>query len=207
MDDDAFSLLWQAVDLLPEYAPANDGTSGALASAAEIRAELADQEWELALDLLIEAGDAHPAPHPAPPAYWDLLGEAARQMLLDRARRWCGWRGAEARHGAVRARLTLRAAAAGGRHTAVPGDGRLRPMWDLGHRTATGEQALDIAALWVESAPELAPGDTADVRLLPLGPERWRHLRPGDTINLHETRAVAGTATVVEVMSATAKPM
>ncbi|MFJ9696943.1 hypothetical protein [Kitasatospora sp. NPDC101183] len=36
--------------------------------------------------------------------------------------------------------------------------------------------------------------------LAPLRPERWRHLRPGDVIAMHEGRPVVGLAEVVEVL-------
>jgi hypothetical protein len=53
--------------------------------------------------------------------------------------------------------------------------------------------------LRVEYAQELGPGETADVRLAPLSPEQWRHLKCGDVITMYETQPVAGTATVIEV--------
>lgn len=56
------------------------------------------------------------------------------------------------------------------------------------------------AALWVEHTPFLAPGEHATVRLAPLDPARWRHLRPGRRITMHEGRPVGGTATVLEVL-------
>lgn len=37
------------------------------------------------------------------------------------------------------------------------------------------------------------------MRLAPLTPESRRHVEPGQVITLHETRAVAGTAVVVQV--------
>ncbi|MCQ4041923.1 hypothetical protein ACFOSC_31680 [Streptantibioticus rubrisoli] len=88
----------------------------------------------------------------------------------------------------------------GGRRSAFYGDGRLRPLWDIGSRTADGQRELNIAALWVEFAPQLGPGQTADVRLAPLHPEHWRHLKTGDVITMHEGRPAVGTATVIEVL-------
>ncbi|MGM9385697.1 hypothetical protein [Streptomyces antibioticus] len=73
-------------------------------------------------------------------------------------------------------------------------------MWDIGNRTAGEERELHIARLWVEYAQELGPGETADVRLAPLSPELWRHLKCGDVITMYEARPVAGTATVIEVL-------
>ncbi|MEU6669122.1 hypothetical protein [Streptomyces sp. NPDC046727] len=189
--DDAFTLLRRAVGLLPEDAVADNGrTVGGIRQAIEL------QQWEKALDRLIEIADVRPVPV----AYWEMLAEAARQMMLDRSRRWCEWRGWEAEHGTVRATLTLLGTDEGGRRSALAGDGRLRPLWDTGNRTADGRRDLDIALLWVEFAPQLGPGETADVRLAPLRPERWRHLQPGDVITMHEARPVTGTATVIEVL-------
>ncbi|MEH1164100.1 hypothetical protein V6V47_01790 [Micromonospora sp. CPCC 205539] len=189
--DDAFSLLRQAVDLLPDDATAASGQT-----IADVREDIGRQEWEMVLAVLVEIGDVEPAS----PGFWQLLAEAARQMMLERSRRWCEWQGWEAQHGTVRATLSLVSADEGRRRTAFAGDGRLRPMWDIGHRTAEGEQSLDIARLWVEFAEELGPGETADVRLAPLRPEHWRHLKCGDVITMHEARPVAGTATIIEVL-------
>lgn len=74
----------------------------------------------------------------------------------------------------------------------------LRPMWDIGHRREDGASDLDIARVWVEFAPDLAPGARAPVRLLPLTPARWRHLVPGDRITLYETAVAGGTASILE---------
>ncbi|MFD5778834.1 hypothetical protein [Streptomyces sp. NPDC126933] len=189
--DDAFTLLRQAVDLLPEDAAAENGQT-----VGDVREGIGCQEWEMVLAVLIEIGNVQ---HPSPD-FWERLAEAARQMMLDRSRRWCEWRCWEAQHGTVRATLSLVGAEEGRRRAAFAGDGQLRPMWDIGNRTADGEQDLNIARLWVEFAEELGPGETADVRLAPLRPEQWRHLKCGDVITMHEARPVAGTATVIEVL-------
>ncbi|MGW1028863.1 hypothetical protein ACWD4J_35165 [Streptomyces sp. NPDC002577] len=162
----------------------------------DVREEIACQEWEMVLDLLIEIGDVHPVSV----NFWELLAEAARQMMLDRSRRWCEWRGWEVQRGTFRARLSLLGAEEGGRQSAFSGDGRLRPLWDIGNRTADGKRDLNIATLWVEFAEELGPGETADVRLAPLFPEKWRHLKRGHVITMYEARPVAGTATIIEVV-------
>ncbi|MEV7975009.1 hypothetical protein [Streptomyces sp. NPDC086519] len=189
--DDAFTLLRQAADLLSEDAVAENGQT-----VADVRRDIQLQEWETALDVLIEIADTHPASV----TFWEKLAEAARQMMLDRSRRWCDWRGWEVRHGTIRATLTLLRADEGGRQSAFSGDGVLRPLWDIGHRTAAGQQDLNIALLWVEFAPRLGPGETADVRLAPLQPEQWRHLQPGDVITMHEAQPVAGIAEIIEVL-------
>ncbi|MFE9014716.1 hypothetical protein [Streptomyces cyaneofuscatus] len=188
--DDAFTLLRLAADLLPEEAAAESGWT-----AEDVREDIGRYEWERALDALTEIGDVHPVSVD----FWERLAEAARQMMLDRSRRWCEWRAWEVRHGTIRATLTLVAAEEGLRRTAFSGDGRLRPMWDIGNRRADGERDLDIATLWVENAAELGPGETAEVRLAPLTPERWAHLRCGDAITMYEARPVAGTGRVIEV--------
>ncbi|KPI23506.1 hypothetical protein OV320_0453 [Actinobacteria bacterium OV320] len=156
----------------------------------------------MVLGVLIEIGDVHQVSV----AFWELLAEAARQMMLDRSRRWCEWRGWEVRHGTIRATLSLVGAEEGRRRTAFSGDGRLRSMWDIGNRTSDGEQDLNIARLWVEFAEELGPGETADVRLAPLQPGQWRHLKRGDAITMHEARPVAGTATASRSCRLTPEP-
>ncbi|WP_342778264.1 hypothetical protein [Streptomyces botrytidirepellens] len=189
--DDAFTLLRQAVDLLPPDAVAENGQT-----VADVRRDIQLQEWEMALDVLIEIADVHPTSI----TFWEKLAEAARQIMLDRSRHWCEWRGWEVEHGTIRAALTLLGADEGGRQSAFSGDGQLRPLWDIGHRTATGQQDLNIARIWVEFAPQLGPGETADVRLAPLQPEKWQHLKPGDVITMHEAQPAAGIAEIIEVL-------
>ncbi|MEV7425869.1 hypothetical protein [Streptomyces sp. NPDC091212] len=189
--DDAFTLLRQAADLLSDDATAKSGRT-----VGDVREDIERQEWEMVLAALIEIGDVRPVA----PDFWERLAEAARQMTLDRSRHWCEWRGWEDQHGTVRATLSLVGTEEGGRRTAFAGDGRLRPMWDIGNRPPGGERDLNIARLWVEFAEALGPGETADVRLAPLRPEQWRHLRCGDVITMHEARPAAGTATVIEVL-------
>ncbi|MFC9616646.1 hypothetical protein [Streptomyces sp. NPDC056938] len=189
--DDAFTLLRQAVDLLPEDAVAENGQT-----VGDVRRDIELQEWEMVLDVLIEIADVHPVSI----TFWEILAEAARQMMLDRSCRWCEWRAWEVKHGTIRVTLTLLGADEGGRQSAFSGDGRLRPLWDIGNRTADGQQDLNIARLWVEFAPQLGPGETADGRLAPLQPEQWQHLKPGDVITMHEAQPAAGIAEVIEVL-------
>ncbi len=81
-------------------------------------------------------------------------------------------------------------------------------MWNIGHRSPAGGPSWNIAGLWIEGRPSLEPGGRATVRLLPLTPDRWRHLEPGQQITMHEDRTVAGRATVVELRPpATASPL
>lgn len=189
--DDAFTLLRRAVDLLSADAVAENGQT-----VGDVREDIGRQEWEIVLGVLIEIGDVHPVSVD----FWELLAEASRQMMLDRSRRWCEWRAWEVRHGTVRVTMSLAGGEEGRRRTAFSGDGRLRPMWDIGNRTVGGERELSIARLWVEYAEKLGPGETADARLAPLRPEQWRHLKCGDVITMYEARPIAGTATVIEVL-------
>lgn len=79
-------------------------------------------------------------------------------------------------------------------------------MWDIGHLSPTGERAVSIAGLWVESMPMLEPGGQGIVRLVPLTPSHWTHLQLGQQITMHEDRTVAGTAVVLEVHRHAAAP-
>ncbi|MFD4175534.1 hypothetical protein [Streptomyces anulatus] len=163
---------------------------------------LAHDEWEIGLGLLEELGDGRSIP----PAVWEKLAEAAEQHRMERSAAWCRWRCAEIRNGVIRAELTLRPAGEGRRTTPISGAGVLRPMWDIGDLSPTGERAVSIAALWVENMPVLEPGGRASVRLLPLTPSHWTHVRPGRRITMHEDRSVAGTAVVSEVHRPAAVP-
>ncbi|WP_225826432.1 hypothetical protein [Streptomyces naphthomycinicus] len=156
---------------------------------------LVHDEWEIALSLLEELGDVRPLPL----GFWQALATAAEHMRLERSTAWCHWRGHEARHGIIRADLTLRPAHEGRRRTPFSGAGVLRPMWNTGRRTPTGEPDLRIARLWAEFAPLVEPGGRATVRLAPLSPSNWQHLQPGQVITMHEDRTVAGTAVVLDV--------
>ncbi|EFF88294.1 conserved hypothetical protein [Streptomyces sp. e14] len=111
---------------------------------------------------------------------------------MERSAAWCHWRCLEIRHGVIRAQLTLRSAGDGRRTTPFSGAGVLRPMWDIGRLSPTGARAVSIAALRVENTPVPEPGGQATVRLLPLTPSDWTHVRPGRRITMHEDRTVAG---------------
>ncbi|WP_066938306.1 hypothetical protein [Streptomyces sp. NBRC 110611] len=187
---DVPTLMEAASLLVPEkIATENDIT------VSDVWEYLAHDEWEVALDLLEELGDVRPLPL----SFWETLATAAEQMRLEKSAAWCHWRGFETRHGILRADLTLRPANEARRQTPIPGAGFLRPMWNIGNRTATGEPALNIARLWVEFTPFLEPGGHASVRLAPLDPSQWQHLQPGQVITMHEDQSVAGTAVVLDV--------
>ncbi|MEU4541490.1 hypothetical protein AB0G15_42340 [Streptosporangium sp. NPDC023825] len=164
-------------------------------SVADVLEYLEHDEWETALLLLEELGDAHPQL----PEFWSLLADAARLMGLQGDAEWCEWRCSEARNGAVRADLCLTSTEDGGRTRPVPLRGVLRPMWDIGLRTPKDEPLLGIARLWVEGRDPLEPGGCGSVRLLPLTFEHWRHLKPGDVITMHEIRAPIGAARITGI--------
>ncbi|MER6165512.1 hypothetical protein [Streptomyces violaceorubidus] len=188
--NDAFTLLRRATDLLNEDVRAQSGVT-----VDDVRDCQRHHEWELVLDLLMEIADEQPVSS----RFWSLLEDAARQMMLEHSADWCGWRASETQHGIFRARLSMLGTEEGGRRTAFSGQGQLRPLWDIGNRAPDGGQSTNIARVWVEGAPGLAPGESATVRLAPLSPEQWRHVRPGDVITMHEGRPVVGTAVIIEV--------
>lgn len=187
---DVLKLLEGASLLVPErVATENDIT------VKDVWDHLAHDEWEVALDLLEELGDVHPLPFD----FWQTLATAAEQMRLDRSAAWCHWRCFETRDGIIRADLTLRPAHEARRQTPFSGSGVLRPMWNIGGSTPTGDPDLHIAALWAEFMPVMEPGGRATVRLAPLSPAKWHQLQPGQVITMHEDRTVAGTAVLLEI--------
>jgi hypothetical protein len=179
---DVPGLLRQASGQLPPWLPR-----------ADLDEYLAHDEWELALDVLLDRGDDFPATT----AFFRTLEEAAHRMRLARSAAWCAWRRREVLHGVVRAELHL---VPGVRREPIPGAGRVRPLWDIGLLTPGGEPDLAVALIWVEFAPDLPPGGAGPVRLAPLTAVRWQHLRPGDRITMYEQRPVAGTATITEAV-------
>lgn len=195
---DVPALLEAASLLVPEEdATENDVT------VRDIWDYLVHDEWEIALVLLEELGNARSLPL----AFWEQLAEAAEELKLERSATWCHWRCSEIRNGVIRADLTLRSAAEARRTTPISGGGVLRPMWDIGRLSPTGGRAVSIAGLWVENVPVLEPGGRATVRLVPLTPSHWTHVQPGQQITMHEDRTVAGTGVVLEVcLPATTMP-
>ncbi|MFG3043750.1 hypothetical protein ACGFZR_02335 [Streptomyces sp. NPDC048241] len=183
-------LLEAATLLVPEQiATENDIT------VRDVWEYLREDEWDTALTLLEELGDIKSLPL----SFWETLATAAEQMRLRRSAAWCRWRSYETRNGVIRADLTLRQASEARRQTSFDGAGVLRPMWNIGNRTPSGEPNLNIARLWVESIPFLAPGGRSSVRLAPLDPPQWQHLGPGQVITMHEDRSIAGTAVILDV--------
>lgn len=186
---DVVGILEAASLLVPEEAATENSIT-----VSDVWEYLAQDEWEVGLGLLEELGDAWAAPE----GFWDELESTAGMLGLERSREWCRWRSAETHRGVLRAELVLRPAGETFRRTPIPGAGVLRPLWDIGHRRDDGARDLDVARVWGERAPALAPGARAPVRFLPLTPERWRHLAPGDRITMYETAEAGGTATVLE---------
>jgi len=181
-DVDVPELLRQAARQVPAGQPVVD-----------VDAYLADGEWEVALDVLLDLGDAYPATT----SFWQTLGDAAHRMRLDRSAAWCAWRRREALHGIIRAELRL---LPGARRSPIPGAGRVRPLWDIGLLTQAGEPDLAVALIWVEFADELPPDGRGSVRLAPTTAASWRHLRPGDPITMHEGHGVCGAAVITEAV-------
>ncbi|MEV8097205.1 hypothetical protein [Kitasatospora sp. NPDC085879] len=188
---DAFTLLLQAADLLPDDARTPDG-----GTPSDIRDCARGHDWEFVFDLLLAMGRTRSLP----PGYWALLADAAEQAGRERAARWCGWRRGEAERGGLRAELVPTGPGEGPRRTPFDGDGRLRPMWDIGLRTPDGGLRLAVAALWVEDRPLLAPGASATVRLAPLTPELWHSVTVGQSLTMYETREPGGRARVIGVV-------
>ncbi|MEU7132145.1 hypothetical protein [Streptomyces sp. NPDC046261] len=187
---DVPGLLESAGLLVPEAVATEDDLT-----VRDVWDHLIHDEWDTAIDLLQELGEARPLP----PTFWEALAGAAEQLRMERSAAWCWWRCAEMRKGVIRADLTLKPAGETRRTLPMPGAGILRPMWNIGHHSPTGGRSVSIAALWVEGRPFLEPGGSATVRLLPLTPAHWQHLAPGRQITMHEDRTVAGTATIVEI--------
>ncbi|MFG1681615.1 hypothetical protein ACGFNP_15745 [Nonomuraea sp. NPDC049269] len=175
---------------------AADIRTAAGAGVAEVLEYLERDDWEMALLLLEELGNAHSQPR----EFWDLLADAARLLGLRKDADWYGWRYSEVRNGAVLAELCLMSPEEGGRTRPIPPGGALRPMWDIGLLTPEGKPLLGIALLWVEGRDPLEPGEWGSVRLLPLTFEHWWHLEPGDVITMHEIRPPVGTARVTEII-------
>lgn len=185
--------LRQAAVMVPRSATSEAGTT--VVDAIDY---LDHNEYEIALDILTELGDAYAAET----SFWTLLADAAAEMNLHRAEAWCHWRAAETVHGIIRADLQLLSPAQpGARRTPIPGDGVLRPLWNIGIVMPEGRPDLRVARIWVERAPELEPGARGPIRLAPLSPEGWRYLQPGDQITMHEQAPPAGTATITQVTS------
>jgi hypothetical protein len=187
-------LLDRAISMVPDAAVNEAG-----AKAADAREYLEHNEWEVALVLL---ADMYEGWQPTA-EWWDLLTKTADLLWLADTAAWCRWGRWgrwESIHGVIRAELNLIPSADGGRTTAIPGAGILRPLWDIGRRTAIGQPDLRVARIWVEMAPELPAGTAGVIRLAPLVPPDWHNVRAGQQITMHEGMPVLGTATIIEVV-------
>ena len=186
---DVPELLRRAADLVPPGARSDAGLC-----ADDVRGYLREDEREVALSILEDFDGIQWQTV----KFWDLLADAAQQMRLKGDATWCHWRRGETLYGIIRADLQLVDPDNGGRRTPVPGTGQLRPMWAINHPGPETGTDLHVARIWVESAPEISPGERGPVRLAPLTPANWRHLAPGDVITMHEARPVSGTAKITE---------
>ena len=103
-------------------------------TAADTREYLNHNEWEVVLDILTDLCEGwQPTVQ-----WWDLLLEAANLMRLPDTAARCRWGRWESIHGIIRAELRLLPPTEGGRTSAIPRPGMLRPLWDTGQRTAPG---------------------------------------------------------------------
>ncbi|WP_229075135.1 hypothetical protein [Actinoplanes sp. DH11] len=126
---DVAELLARAVEQVPATAVGEAGVT-----ATDVREYLEINELEVALQFLADLYDGwRPTTQ-----WWDLLIAAADLMWLADIATWCRWGRWESMHGIVRAEVRLIPPSEGGRTTAIPGQGVLRPLWDIGRRTAAG---------------------------------------------------------------------
>ncbi|MEV4348438.1 hypothetical protein AB0J83_28625 [Actinoplanes sp. NPDC049596] len=178
---DVVDLLTRAARAVPHHAVTPNGLM-----VVDALDYLGINEWEIALEILAHLQRGwHPTPH-----WWDLLIEAADLMWLADQAAWCRWARWESRHGTIRATLTVI-----GHRAPLPARGILRPLWDIGRPDQR------IARLWIENLATLATGETATVRLAPLNPPDWHHVRPGQPITMFEGRPAVAVGTVIEVLS------
>jgi hypothetical protein len=69
---------------------------------------------------------------------------------------------------------------------------QMRLPVSIGSLTPPGEPTLGIARLWAELTPHLEPGGRSSVRLAPIDPSQWQHLRVGQVITKREDRQFLG---------------
>jgi translation elongation factor EF-Tu-like GTPase len=96
-----------------------------------------------------------------------------------------------------RARLRVLPADESGRHAPIQTGYRCE-FW-LGV-VQEGTRVHNDAAIYLEDPrTELAPGAEGTVLIVPVVPESWTHLRPGDEVQLQEGDHVVGIATIMEI--------
>jgi hypothetical protein len=139
------------------------------------RAFLDHNELELALNELEAVAETRPQS----PQFWTHLRDAAEEMNLVSRVVSLRYRIAGATWGYYEAVLSLRSTEEGGRgHPLSTG---FRCPWDIG-AVYDGRPTLNDAAVVLLHTPDLAPGDTAEVRLHPLAPEFWSNDLVGRTV-------------------------
>ena len=151
-------------------------------------------ELQLAADVLVEIGDER---EDLPRPFWESLKWAYENMRLQSDAQACGLRMYEAEHGYVEARLTLLSTDDGGRHGPIFNN--YRPSWNIGNRTPDGAVEFNDAPVTLEDCRSLLPGQVGVVRLHPMSPQGWRHVREGDQIDMQEGSRVTGKAVVLRV--------
>lgn len=156
------------------------------------REYLNHNELQLAADSLAELGDER---GDLPRPFWEALTYAYENMKLESKAKLCRFRIYEAKEGYIEALLTLLSTEDGGRHTPIYTD--YRPSWNLGKRAEDGTAELNDAPISLEDCQSLLPGHTGMVRLHPLLPDEWHHVRPGAKLDMHEGARVVGTAVVL----------
>jgi hypothetical protein len=162
------------------------------ADIAAYEENVAHNELELALDDLADVGETHRAP----PRFWFPLERAAEVMSLDVSAQRLRWRRVEAERGYVRASLSLASPLEGRKTPILHG---YRACWDIG-ATHDGARTFNDAPVTIEDAPSISPGTEGTVRLHPLVPELWTHVRVGQAITMHEGSRVVGRGVVLEII-------
>jgi elongation factor Tu len=104
----------------------------------------------------------------------------------------------EREHGFVRVRVRLLTAAEGGRRGPIA-DG-YRADWDIGNRAESGERTINGAPVLLEASTSLAPGESATLRLHPVAPEFWKHVKPGLEVEMREGPRVVGRGKVLDIV-------
>jgi len=108
--------------------------------------------------------------------------------------------GSVSRFGCLVVRLRLVHPDDGGRrHPVLAG---WRVAWNVGNR-ADGQRPDNDAIIVPEGASSISPGATGMVRLVPVYPNSWDHVKPGDVLQMRDGNRVIGLAAVVERVAPT----